>query len=221
MNEQAIEAIGMAEMYRALAWAIGPTVVAVIILLGLRIRRLMSPRPAAPSAGVQKTLIARLDGGLPLDLSLVAGIGRNGKAPQTFQDTYLRPTIGIRLIMFAFPILLYFILQSLESVQGTHPGGTNWNNVFSAFLLVLMVHNIVYFSIYELRYDDQRIVHRTWLYRQIEMPMQRLLSIRDDGMYFYILRSDDGKKAYIPKHLVGIEDFVRSVRASIAKNEAY
>ncbi|EBA13819.1 hypothetical protein [Roseobacter sp. CCS2] len=221
MNAQAFEMFSMTEIYRTIVWALGPTFVAAAILLTLRLRNRLSNREKDPSAGVQKTLIAKLDGGLPLDLSLIAGAGRRGQAPQTFQDTYLRPTIGLRLIMFGFPVLLYFILQSLEAVQGIHAGGVNLTAAFSAILLVLMIHNIVYFNIYELRYDDRRILHRTWFYRQIELPLSQLLSIRDDGMYFYILRADDGKTAYIPKHLIGIEDFVRTVRASIAKNEVY
>ncbi|PJI86137.1 hypothetical protein BC777_2495 [Yoonia maricola] len=221
MNAQAIEAFSFSQIYSSLAWTFGPMVLAAVVLLILRLRNGPPYRKNPPSAGVQKTLIARLDGGMPLDLSLIAGAGRNGQAPQTFQDTYLRPTIGVRLIMFGFPVLLYFILQSLEAVQGTHPDGTNWNYVFSAVLLVLMVHNIIYFSIYELRYDDTRIVHRTWYYQRLEMPLSQLLSIRDDGMYFYILHSDNGRKAYIPKHLIGIEDFVRVVRAAIARNDPY
>ncbi len=221
MNAQAFDAFNITEVYRSLAWAFGPGIVAAIILLGLRLRNWLSGRAADPSAGVQKTLTASLDGGLPLDLSLIAGAGRKGQAPQTFNDTYLRPTIGLKLIMFGFPVVLYFILQAMQTTQGYDLANDQITQVFAIAMFVIMVHNIIYFNIYELRYDDTRIVHRTWLYQRIELPVPRLLSIRDDGMYFYILRTDNGKKAYVPKHLIGIEDFVRYVRASIAKNEAY
>lgn len=221
MNAQAFEAFSIAEVYRSLAWTLGPGIVAAIILLGLRLRNRLSGRAADPSAGVQKTFTASLDGGLPLDLSLIAGAGRKAQAPQTFNDTYLRPTLGLKLIMFGFPVLLYFILQAMQTVQGANHPDESINFIFAGILLVLMVHNIIYFNIYELRYDDTRIVHRTWFYQRTKLPMSRLLSIRDDGMYFYILHTDNGKKAYVPKHLIGIEDFIRYVRASIAKNEAY
>ena len=214
MEAQAVDMFDITEIYRSVGWAIGPTIVAAAILLWLRLRRRLSGRKAYPSESVQKTPLASLDGGLPLDLSLIAGVGRAAAAPQTRNDKYLRPTVGLRLIMFGFPVLLHFIMQSLQTVQGANHPDERTNFIFAGFLLVLMVHNIICFNIYELRYDSTRILHRTWFYRQLELPMSRLFSIRDDGMYFYILRSDNGKKAYVPKHLTGIEDFLRSVQGS-------
>ena len=219
MEAPAFDMFDITQIYSSLAWAIGPTIVAAAILLWLRLRRRLSGHKAYPSEGVRKTPLASLDGDLPPDLNLIAGIGRGAAAPQTFNDKYLRPTVGLRLIMFGFPVLLYFIMQSLQTVQGANHPDERINFIFAGFLLVLMVHNIIYFNIYELRYDDTRIVHRTWFYRQLELPMSRLLSIRDDGMYFYVLHSDNGKKAYVPKHLIGVEDFLRSVRAAISKND--
>ena len=221
MNAQAFDAFSMSEIYRSLAWALGPTVVAGVILAALRLRRRLSGQGPRPSEDVQKTVLASLDGGLPADVSLIANVGRNAAPHQTLNENILRPTTGLRLLMYGFPVLLYVILVQMQSVQGlsiTEDVITVWA---SAILFVLMVHNILYFSIYELRYDTMRIVHLSWLYRRVELDMAHLLSIRDDGMYFYILRSDDGKKAYIPKHLTGIEDFVRQVRASISSIDRY
>lgn len=212
------------DMYWSIALALAPAILGVLGIIVYRFRRLrnwLSGRANTPSEGVQKTFTASLDGGLPLDLSLIAGAGRKVQAPQSLNETYLRPTIGLRFIMFGFPVVLYFILQSMQATNGFDLANDNLTQIFALSMVAVMVHNIIYFNIYELRYGDTCIVHRTWFYQRLELPVSRLLSIRDDGMYFYILRTDTGKKAYVPKHLIGIEDFVRYVRASIAKNEAY
>ena len=221
MNTQAFDAFSMAELYRSLAWAIGPTFVAAVFLLALRFRRRLSGQRPGPSEGVHKTVLASFDGGLPADISLIANVGRNAEPQQTLNENVLRPTTGLRLLMFGFPVLLYVILVQMQSVQGMPIAEDGISLWFSAILFALMVHNIIYFSVYELRYDATRIVHLSWVYRRVEIDMARLLSIRDDGVYFYILRSDDGKKAYIPKHLTGIQDFVRQIRASISSIDRY
>lgn len=209
-------------------WGVAFALLSVIAgLLGMtvsrcrRLRNRMLNHENDPSEDIQKTFTASLDGGLPMDLSLVAGAGRKGQAPQTLNDTYLRPTIGLRLIMFGFPVLLYYILHTMNTTHGFNLAEDSMTQWTAAILLVLMLHNIIYFNVYELCYDYTRILHRTWFYQRLELPMSRLSHIQNDGMYFYILHSDTGKKAYVPKHLIGIEDFLRYVRAAIANNRMH
>ena len=215
-----MDVLGEVNIIGTLLWGIGPAIVATIIMMGLKLRNYLAGDHKDPSLTVKKTTLARLDGGLPVDLSLIAEAGRKGEAPRTFQEHYLRPTIGLRAIMLGFPVLLYFILGTLEeqSIGMEDDPLTLWA---SLLLFAIMVHNIIYFFTYELRYDDVRIIHRSWFYRSVALKWSELLTMRDDGMYLYILRSQNGKKAYVPKHLIGIEDFVRTVNAAIARNDSY
>ncbi|MEL6683720.1 MAG: hypothetical protein AAFN63_04670 [Pseudomonadota bacterium] len=219
MNAFGGDAQSLTDFYQSISWAIGPVLIAALILFGLRLWRWFTGQARRPSENVPKTVLARLDGGMPADLTLITSIGRNAAAQDSLGEVILRPTIGTRLLMFGFPVLLYFVLQQVASVQTIPLSEDPLTLWFGRLLFILIIHNIIYFSIYELRYDGERITHLSWFYRRVELDISTLLSIRDDGMYFYILRSENHKKAYIPKHLTGIEDFQRVVRAAIAKND--
>lgn len=170
-------------------------------------------RPRNATHDVQKSALAHAGvGNLPLDVAVIAGLGKGGEAPQTIGDHFLRPTIGLRLISLGLSALcLYFILFGPEEYRLPFPVMT-WS------LTAALIYGVLYIQTYEARYDDYRIVYRGWLFQRKEALWSEVYSINDDGQYQYILRTDSGKRVEIQKNLVGIVDFVSYANQRIAEN---
>ena len=83
-----------------------------------------------------------------------------------------------------------------------------------------LAYAVAYINTYQLRYDSYRFAHRSLLFTTREFVWKDLLSIRDDGAYFYVVRDINAGKAYIPKYLTGIDGFLTEARARITKNNA-
>ncbi|MDP5083886.1 MAG: hypothetical protein NWQ23_00605 [Yoonia sp.] len=217
METLPFEPITQSDIYRIIVWALAPTFVAFVILVVLRFRRTVRGQ-VNPSDLVKTTATGNLSGGIAPELSLLAGAGAGGPAHETLGEKFLRPTWGLRLITLGIPALaIYFLAQTRTTGDLAFPAV---DLAMNGGILAVMVHVLVYTNTYELRYDRDRFAHRNWFYQRREFHWSEIRSIRDDNAYFYEIRMKRRAKAYVPKHLVGIEGFVETVQTSIARNES-
>ena len=203
------------DIYRMLAWAIGPAVLALFIVALLRLRRWLRG-DNRPSDQVARTRLGRLSGGLPLDVSLIAASGTRAPAHDTLGELFLRPSWGLRLVTFGLPIVGFYLVQQTYARPGIFVGTIDI--VMLGIVITLMLYALLYVNIYELRYDRLRFAHRNWRFQYKEHNWKDLTDIREDGGYFFVLYVLPRGKVYVPKHLTGIEDFVAKAQAQIAEN---
>ncbi|MDP5360636.1 MAG: hypothetical protein NWP79_00610, partial [Paracoccaceae bacterium] len=112
METLPFEPITQSDIYRIIAWALAPTIVAFVILVVLRFRRTVRGQ-VNPSGLVKTTATGNLSGGIAPELSLLAGAGAGGPAHETLGEKFLRPTWGLRLITLGVPALaIYFLAQT-------------------------------------------------------------------------------------------------------------
>ncbi len=218
MNPQDFELFRMTDVYWSMAWAIAPTVVALVVLIVLQVRRRRSGR-IKPSERVGSTGMGKVAGALPAELSLLAGAGTGGRAHETLGEMFLRPTWGLRAITIGFPVLAAYFMTQMHAVDQlqTMP----FDLILNGVICLLIFHVAIYTNTYELRYDGDCFAHRNWFYQRRQFRWSDILMIRHDNAYFYEIHTKDRRKAYVPKHLIGIEDFVETVQTHIALNESY
>lgn len=222
MEVTPFELTTLSDVYRMIAWAMVPTVLAFAVLAFLRLRRWRNGQHL-PSSQVQKTALGLLGGGIAPEARLLAGLGQNAKPQETLGELTLRPSFGMRVYPAGLLLLFLYLIDQM------YLSGTNADSVyrgpfdygFAGLLLVLILYSILYFNVYELRYDRDRFVHRSWLFQRREFDWSKLLMLRDDNGFFYVVHGSTQGKAYIPKHLIGIEDFVAKVQAHIKMNDGY
>ena len=220
MEANTFELMNMSNVYRTFLWAVVPTVLAFGLVMFLRLRR---GGRGLPSSQVPKTTLGTLGGAVAPEASLIAGLGQNARPQETLGTLILRPSFGMRV----YPVLLLGLFVYLFDQM--YISGPNGDSVyfgpidlgFSALLIVLILHSILYFNVYELRYDREGFVHRSWLLQRRQFDWSKLLMLRDDNGFFYVVHGSIQGKAYIPKHLTGIEDFVQKVQTQIRMNDAY
>ncbi len=164
---------------------------------------------------VQKSALGSLGvANLPLDVALVAGIGKSREAPQTIGDRFLRPTIGLRMISLVLSGLVLWGLWLGPAEFRLPVPALQWG------LSALLVYGVFFIQTYEARYDDYRIVTRGWFFQRKEVLWKDVISLRDNGHYIYNLHTEAGKKYEVQKYLVGIVDFVAYANTRIARNNS-
>ena len=203
------------DVYNWLGWAFGPTVLALLILAVLRLRRFWRGQRRA-SDGIART--TGLGGSLPPEIRLLAGAGGSQPAHETLDEKFLRPTIGLRFVSLGLPVLAWFLLGPMLDAPGLV--ADDLTPVMVWLLAGALAYAVAYINTYQLRYDSYRFAHRSLLFTTREFVWKDLLSIRDDGAYFYVVRDIKAGKAYIPKYLTGIDGFLTEARARITKNNA-
>ena len=202
------------DVYRWMAWAIGPTILAFAVLAGLRLRRLWRGERRA-SDGIART--NTFGGSLPAELRLAVSAGGSRPAHETLGEKFLRPTLGLRLVSLVLPALALIYLAQAHQMPGLIDDG--FTRTIEWGLGGLMLYSILYINTYQLRYDSYRFAHRGPAFTTREIVWKDVLSIRDDGAYFYVIRDINGGKASVPKYLTGIEDFLTVVQTQIARND--
>jgi hypothetical protein len=214
MNLQDFELFKVTDIYWHMAWAIAPTVVALVVLIVLRVRR----GRIKPSQRVDSTVMGKLGGGLPAELRLLADAGSGRPAHETLGEVFLRPAWGLRTITIGGPFLAAYFMTQMHSVD--HLQTLPFDLTLNSVICLIIFHVAIYTNTYELRYDSDRFAHRNWFYQRREFGWRDILMIRHDNAYFYEIHTKDRRKAYVPKHLTGIEGFVETVQAHIALNES-
>jgi hypothetical protein len=214
MNLQDFELFKVTDIYWNMVWAIAPTVVALVVLIVLRVRR----GRIKPSERVDSTGMGKLGGGLPAELRLLAGVGTGGRAHETLGEVFLRPTLGLRAITIGFSVLAAYFMTQMHTVD--HLQTLPLDLTLNGAICLVIFHVAIYTNTYELRYDSDRFAHRNWFYQRREFRWSDILMIRHDNAYFYEIHTKDRRKAYVPKHLTGIEGFVETVQTHIALNES-
>jgi len=218
----AFDTVSLADLYRSIAWAVVPTMIALVIFGVLWLRRRRGGQ-TLPSSQVEKTALGAFSGGIGADVNLFARLGQNAKPQETLGELTLRPNLGMRI----YPVLLLVLLYGL--VDQMYLSGPNADSVMIGpfdygmigLLLMFFLHSILYFNLYELRYDRDRFVHRSWFFQRREFDWSKLLMLRDDNGFFYVVHGSTQGKAYVPKFLIGVEDFVATVQMHIKRNDVH
>ena len=82
----------------------------------------------------------------------------------------------------------------------------------------MLLHAAWHTNSYEASYDDHILTAPNWFFQRRQYRWKDLISIRDNGHYYYVLRFADGQKLQVQKYLVGIRDFLTYARLQIEKN---
>jgi hypothetical protein len=163
---------------------------------------------------IEQTFMAKSTfGNLAPDAALLASLGKNATPEKSLNDTILRPTIGVRLISFGASGLLIWMLWF--SGQEYLP---RYLYLYEATTSVV-IYSLVYTNMYSLRYDRYGFSHRNGAFQEVDFAWKDLVSIRDNGHYFYALRLRDGKKTQVMKYLGGIAPLLTQANAAIAANK--
>ncbi len=153
-----------------------------------------------------KTLGARLGGGLTVNAGIVAQIGAKAKARMSLNTTIMRPTIGVRGISLGVSaVIIYLIWARPGEVFAMGQG-----MMIATTLAVLF--GVIRIMFYEVRYDDRTLSTTNWLFQHCEFDMTRLVDLRDNGHHTYKLRFENGKTIELQKYLVGMPDFLSYAR---------
>jgi hypothetical protein len=153
-----------------------------------------------------KTLGAKLGGGLAFDAGMVAQIGAGAKARMSLNTTIMRPTIGMRALSLGLSaIVLYMIWFRSGELM---PGGKG----VSIALSVSILYAAIRIMFYEVRYDDRSLSTTNWLFQRCDFDMAGLVALRDNGHHVYKLRFENGKSIELQKYLVGMPDFLSYAR---------
>lgn len=153
-----------------------------------------------------KTLGARLGGGLSVDAGIVAQIGGKAKARMSLNTTVMRPTIGVRGISIALSAIIVYMIWA--SPGAVFPMGQG----MMIAMTVAILYGVVRIMFYEVRYDDRTLTTTNWLFQTCEFEMNKLVDLRDNGHHIYKLRFANGKTIELQKYLVGMSDFLSYAR---------
>ncbi len=189
-------------------------VVAVFIFIGWGLNtfiyRVFAQRDAK-GRSIELTTTGKLQGAnLPVDISLIARLGRNAEPVHKDDGITLRPTIGLRLISFALTLItVWYIYYSVDLVSEVDPkivwvGG-------GLFLYMLAFTNLSW-----VKYNAESFSTMGYAFQTKSAAWRDVISIQDEGHYLYVLRTVDGQKLEIPKYMVGITDFLAYAQDQIA-----
>lgn len=163
----------------------------------------------------ERTLGAKLGGGLPFDAGMVAQIGAGAKARMSLNTTIMRPTIGLRVLSIGISALLLYYLWSLPAEFDPTRSGmmtVRPSPIVSIPLTVSILYAAIRIMFYEVRYDDRTLSTTNWMFQRCEFDMTRLVALRDNGHHIYKLRFENGKSIELQKYLVGMPDFLSYAR---------
>ncbi|MEO1637942.1 MAG: hypothetical protein AAFU41_01680 [Pseudomonadota bacterium] len=220
MNDELLKTLILTELAKSLAWIVLPLLLALCVLTYRWWRRRSSGRP---DVHVSKTALGAFSGGIAPEASAIAGFGMSARPQESLGELILRPSWGMRIYPFGLFALFYYLTDQMY-VSGPMSGGVYVGPMdigFVALLFVLILWCVIYFNFYDLRYDRDRIIHRSLLLTRREHDWSAVRSLRDDNAFFYVLRGTWRGKAYIPKHLAGIEVFILRLKDQIAANDRY
>ncbi len=153
-----------------------------------------------------RTLGAKLGGGLPFDTGMVARIGAGARARMSLNTTIMRPTIGVRGLSVGLSGLVLYLIWGNPGAY--FPAGQGLSLGITAFLL----YGVLRIVFYEVRYDDRTLSTTNWLFQTCEFEMNTLIALRDNGHHLYKLRFENGKTIEVQKYLVGMPDFLSYAR---------
>lgn len=159
---------------------------------------------------------------MPEHDAILARAGTNKAAPSSLGTTTMRPAWGFRLQTLATIPLVGAVLVTpmfdeivLRDLFGTGPVPMLKESIFAFTVLTAITANLQ-----EVRYDQDRVIMQKALGRRREFSWRDLIGLKDDGNSTFILTLRDGPKLRLPKHLVGVQDFLSLAHHHMDRNTA-
>lgn len=161
---------------------------------------------------------------LPLQYSLLAGVGTDGAAPMTLDERILRPAPGLQLFILGLTVVIAaFTLSPALAPDGFHeamaelPGPTL---VPQILMLAALANALLYVFGSEARYNRDTLISTRMVFERRLYRWKDLEWIGDTGAYDLVLHFRQGGNAKVLKHCKGIEDFKMFAQEQIRKNRA-
>jgi hypothetical protein len=173
---------------------------------------------------IEKTGFAKVfGGGLPLNAQRFVRLGEGAKVHQTLNTKVLHTTIGIRLFTVGLAVIGVDLVFDFIPGIGFPAEFVEQNDYvtqgyFKAAMIAVLAYSLLYVFLTEVRYDDHSLFATNFYFQPREYQWKKLLSIKDNGHYLYVLRYEDGRKLELQKNLVGIRDLLSYANDHIEAN---
>ena len=151
-------------------------------------------------------------GNLPAGMGLIARVGESARNRMTFDRVYMRPTIGLRVIINGLSGWILYLMW-------TDQGGFIPTTGITAYLIVgAVVYGLFYINFYQAQYDQHALTIPNALLFDQTRDWKDLIMVQDDGHYAYVLTFATGPKLRMQKYLVGARTFLTFANEQMRKH---